>query len=208
MFNYQKREIMKNFQVIAIESVNGVMNVQGALYPRSVVLVNKSGTYAYNFNAKVRDFNDPKAVVKALLRTLVEVKRWELEQNTTEAAQHTKRWARSPFASGMSGTRVWVADKNGKVVSQSVFEAEEGMTLRKLFVLTKSNPLYQLVVEQGKAWTTPEVVEALNQNVQRTLELNCSVKKLDEAIATASAVNDKDKAADKAETTDAVEKAA
>lgn len=182
---------MKNFQSLAIESVNGVMNViaeEGRLYPNSLVLVNKSGKRGVNFVTKARS-TDPRAVVKALLRAVVETQRWALQENSTESATATKRKVINPLSTGMSGTRIWVTNSKGQVISQAAFTATEGITLRKLFKITPSNPLYTLVIEEGKAWSDTAVAEALRQNVERTFELLDAMQRFDDVIAVAAKAN-------------------
>ena len=182
---------MKNFQVIGIESVNGVANVtaeSGRLYPNSIVLVNKSGKRGVNFVTKCRS-TDKRSVVKALLRAVVETQKWALQENSTEAATTTKRKVINPLGAGMSGTRIWVTNSKGQVISEAAFVASEGMTLCKLFRITPSNPLYSLVIEQGKQWSDPEVSKSLKENVDRTFELCGAMERFDNVIAMAAKAN-------------------
>lgn len=182
---------MKNFQTLSIESVNGVMNVSsetGKLYPNSIVLVNKSGKRGINFVTKARS-TDKRTVVKALLRAVVETQKWALQENSTEATRATKRKVINPLGAGMSGTRIWVTNSKGQVISEAAFVASEGMTLRKLFRITPSNPLYSLVIEQGKKWDDPEVAKSLRQNVDRTFELCGAMERFDTCISMAAKAN-------------------
>ena len=201
---------MKNFQSLAIESVNGVMNViaeEGRLYPNSLVLVNKSGKRGVNFVTKARS-TDPRAVVKALLRAVVETQKWALQENSTDAATATKRKVVNPLGAGMSGTRIWVTNSKGQVISQAAFATVEGMTLRQLFRITPSNPLYKHVIEDGKAWDDADVAEALHQNVDRTFELLGAWQRFDDVIAIAAKANAADEKAEEAKELPADEKAA
>lgn len=182
---------MKNFQAIGIESVNGVANVtaeSGRLYPNSIVLVNKSGKRGVNFVTKCRS-TDKRSVVKALLRAVVETQKWALQENSTEAAATTKRKVINPLGAGMSGTRIWVTNSKGNVISEAAFVASEGMTLRKLFRITPSNPLYTLVIEQGKPWSDEAVAKSLKENVDRTFELCGAMERFDNVIAMAAKAN-------------------
>lgn len=192
---------MKNFQVIGIESVNGVANVtaeSGRLYPNSIVLVNKSGKRGVNFVTKCRS-TDKRSVVKALLRAVVETQKWALQENSTEAATTTKRKVINPLGAGMSGTRIWVTNSKGNVISEAAFVASEGMTLRKLFRITPSNPLYTLVIEQGKPWSDEAVAKSLKENVDRTFELCGAMERFDDCISLAAKANAAEEKAQKAE---------
>lgn len=182
---------MKNFQVIGIESVNGVANVtaeSGRLYPNSIVLVNKSGKRGVNFVTKCRS-TEKRSVVKALLRAVVETTKWAMQENGTEAAIATKRKAINPLSSGLGGTRIWVTNSRGQVISEAAFVASEGITLRKLFRITPSNPLYTLVIEQGKPWSDEAVAKSLKENVDRTFELCGAMERFDNVIAMAAKAN-------------------
>lgn len=196
---------MKNFQVLSIECINGVNNVSsesGKLYPNSLILVSKSGTRGVNFITKCRS-TDQRTVVKALLRAVVETQRWSQQENSTNAATATKRKVINPLSAGMSGTKIWVTNSKGAVISQAAFTASEGMTLKKLFRITPSNPLYTLVVEQGKKWDDKDVAEALRQNVERTFELLGSMQRFDDCIAMAAKANAAEEKAQKAEQAEA-----
>lgn len=192
---------MKNFQVLSIECINGVNNVSsesGRLYPNSLVLVSKSGTRGVNFITKCRS-TDQRTVVKSLLRAVVETQRWSQQENSTNAAVATKRKAINPLSSGLGGSKIWVTNSKGQVISEAAFAASEGMTLRKLFRITKSNPLYTLVIEQGKPWSDEAVAKSLKENVNRTFELLGSMQRFDDCIAMAAKANAAEEKAQKAE---------
>lgn len=192
---------MKNFQTLVLESVNGVFNITselGKLYPNSLVLINKSGTRGVNFITKCRS-TDQRTVVKSLLRAVVETQRWSQQENSTNAAVATKRKAINPLSSGLGGSKIWVTNSKGQVISEAAFAASEGMTLRKLFRITKSNPLYTLVIEQGKPWSDEAVAKSLKENVDRTFELCGAMERFDACIAVAAKANAAEEKAQKAE---------
>ena len=186
---------MKNFQKVSFESVNGVMNVAGQLYPRSLVLVNERGT-AYNIQAKVRN-TDKFFVIKALGKALLASMREANTLNSTEAAQTSKKRVINPITPALSSFAILVTDKEGKMLQNSVLSVTDGGKLRSVIRITKSMPVYKLIVEQGAQFGDDAVTFALNAWVKATIEQLNYVANLDEALLTAANSNEKE--AEKAE---------
>ena len=186
---------MKNFQKVSFESVNGVMNVAGQLYPRSLVLVNERGT-AYNIQAKVRN-TDKFSVIKALGKALLASMREANTLNSTEAAQISKKRVINPITPALSSFAILVTDKEGKMLQNSVLSVADGGKLRSVIRITKSMPIYKLIVEQGAQFGDDAVTFALNAWVKATIEQLNYVANLDEALL--AAANSNEKEAEKAE---------
>lgn len=188
----------KNIQTLEIvehvtENGELVNQIGGTLYPRSIVLVNKACTKVVNINAVVRK-PEPKAIVKAMLKACLMVQGEIVKINSTEAADATKRRVANPLSVGLSNTFIMVTDGKGKLMKQHTFRVnndDSELTLRKLFRITPSNPLYDLVIVQHKGWDDLAVQSALLANITRTFELMGAMKRIDNALDLATTAEDR-----------------
>lgn len=152
---------MENFVKTSCEIVNGELKSATTLLNRSLVLVNVNNGAMYNVAAKCRN-TDAFSVCKALAKAVLAAKRAEYVKNSDADAQQSKRRVWNPMNSALSGQFVAVVNNKGEIISDSILKVDDGLALRTQFRFTKSQPIYKLVVEQGCAWDTPEVVSELN----------------------------------------------
>ena len=197
---------MQNFISSKFEIVNNVVMSESALMPRSIVVLNSNGTL-YNIIAKVRN-TDKVAVIKSLMKAVLSAKVEELKKNSTDAAKESKKKVYNTVNKALSCTVVAITDKNGVIIPESVLEvAQYGQRLRDVVKLTKSMPVYQLVIERGLPFDNEEVARALTVYATAAFEqldfTNCVDAALERA---ANSTEKEEKAAEKARK--AAEKAA
>lgn len=183
-----KSSIMENFVKTSFEFVDGNVVAGVELMPRSLVLMNDKGAI-YNIAAKVRNtdkFSVIRALVKAVLVSLREVRKL----NSTKASQESKKRVANKIAPALSSHAIMITDKNGNIIPSSILsvreDAKETGRLRDVIRITKSMPIYKLVVEQGLDWSDLKVVHALDAWTTAAIEQMNYVKNLDAALGEAA----------------------
>lgn len=189
---------MENFVKTSCEIVNGEVKTTATLLARSLVLVNTKNGAMYNVAAKCRN-TDALSVCKALAKAVLAAKRVEFVKNSDEDAQRSKRRVTNPMNSALGGQYVAVVNNKGEIISDSILMVDGGNALRTQFRFTKSQPVYKLVVEQGREWNDPEVVAELNSWCASAIKQWHYAEEFDTAIgAAADNTEAEQKAAEKA----------
>lgn len=181
---------MKNFVKTSGELVNGSVVISETLMPRSLVCVNTKNMSVFNIVAKCRNsdkFSICRSMAKAVLTAIAEASK----VNSTEAALEAKKRVTNPMVSALSSQYILLTDKNGKLIQDAGVSvlAETGdasANLRNVFRFSKQQPLYKLVVEEGKSWEDEAVVRALNVWTTAAIEQMGYLKNLDEALGVAA----------------------
>lgn len=188
---------MENFVKTSFELVNGNVVAGIKLMAHSLVLVNDNGAM-YNVTAKVRN-TDKYSVIRALAKVVLVSIREANKLNFTEAAQESKKRVPNKITPVLSCHMVMVTDKNGELIHKSALSVREGTKdtgkLRDIINITKSMPIYKLVVEQGLDWSDEKVVKALNAWTTATVEQMNYVKNLDAALSAAADSTEKEETA-------------
>lgn len=181
---------MKNFVKTSCELVNGSVVISERLMPRSLVCINTRNMSVFNIVAKCRNsdkFSICRSMAKAVLTALSEA----AKVNSTDAAKESKKRVTNPMTSALSSQYILLTDKNGEIIKDAGLSvlAETGdanASLRNVFRFTKQQPLYKLVVEEGKNWDDEEVVNALKMWTTAAIEQMGYLKNLDEALGVAA----------------------
>lgn len=181
---------MKNFVKTSGELVNGSVVISETLMPRSLVCVNMKNMSVFNIAAKCRNsdkFSICRSMAKAVLTAIAEASK----VNSTEAAKEAKKRVTNPMVSALSSQYILLTDKKGEIIKDAGVSvlAEMGdasANLRNVFRFSKQQPLYKLVVEDGKSWEDEQVVHALNVWTTAAIEQMGYLKNLDEALEKAA----------------------
>lgn len=180
---------MENFVKISCEIVNGEITTAVKLIERSLVLVNVTNGAMYNVAAKCRN-TDVLSVCKALAKAVLAAKRVELLKNSDADAKAAKRKKASQMSQALRGQYVAVVNNAGQIISDSILCVEGGKALSTEFRFTASQPIYKLVVEQGREWSDPEVATALNHWCNAAIKQWHYAEEIDAAIGEAAASTD------------------
>lgn len=177
---------MKNFGKTSIEKVNGVITFDAPLLSRSVVTIDVKGN-VYVVAAKCRN-TDMYSVLRAYAKAIFAAKAETLKANEIPEAVVAQKRVADPVARSLSGYMIGVTDKNGRLITKSVIDVrgKGHENLRTIFRATKGQPLYKLVVEQGKAWDDELVCYHLDMWVKATIAQMSYVQDLDAALGAAA----------------------
>lgn len=143
----------------------------------SIVLTNEDCTNVWQILLKCRRAT-PQNVCKQILRALLESVLNQYNKRHEDCVMQSKNYGLgNEFKTKcLSTTRAYTTDKNGYILPNSAVTVEgldgEYVPLKKVIRLTKSMPVYQLFVEEGKPWGHPELskevdawLEAFKMNV-------------------------------------------
>lgn len=180
---------MENFEKSKFAIVNGAIVAGASLVERSLVLLNAKNMAMYQVVSKCRNY-DTLSVCKALAKAVLAAKRVEFEKNSTEDAKHSGRRVVNPMSAALSSQYVAVVDNQKRIVPQSVLTVEGGQTLRTQFRFTESQPIYKLVVLQGRPWDDKAVIDELNCWCRTAIAQWHAVEEFDAAIGAAADSNE------------------
>lgn len=145
---------------------NGVLMVanQEVISPRSVILYNYKTGYAYSLSTKCKNV-DKFSIIRATVKGWLAAEREVYLENTKKDAVISKKKAKNPVSEAFGAQIAFVTDKDKNVMPSGIMAQSlvkgEALPLRNVLTVKKSEPLYKLVVVEGRDWSDPVVGEQL-----------------------------------------------
>lgn len=159
--------------------------------PHTIVLVNhkrNGSAVVWNLTTKCRRCN-AEAMVRQILRAVVCSWQCYYEKRSEECVQISKNYGvGNEFVTKVLASNcAYVTDKNGHILETScvVYESIDGgyLPFKKMFRLTKSMPVVQLMIGEGRDWADPEVAAHVGEWVRANFMHMKYVVKFNEKLA-------------------------